>query len=66
MDQVVLRRYVRPELNEEEPDIAEREASVLAFVESIDLTVPRLLAVDPDGTAAGVPAVLMSTAPGSC
>ncbi len=64
MEQVVLRRYVQPELNEDEPDIAEREARALRFVESIRLPVPWLLALDPSGTEAGVPAVLMSRLPG--
>jgi aminoglycoside phosphotransferase (APT) family kinase protein len=59
-EQVVLRRYVRPDVNEEEPDIAEREAQVLRFVETIDVPTPKLLAVDPTGTGAGVPSILMS------
>jgi aminoglycoside phosphotransferase (APT) family kinase protein len=62
--QAVLRRYVRPEVNEEEPDIAEREAEVLRFVEPLDVPTPRLLAVDPTGEAAGAPALLMSRLPG--
>lgn len=64
VEPVVLRRYVRPELNAEEPDIARREARVLRFVETVDIPTPRLLAVDPTGAAAGVPAVLMSRVPG--
>jgi len=55
--QAVLRRYVRPE---DEPGIAGREARALRFAGSIGVPTPRLLAVDPDGTRAGVPAVLMS------
>jgi aminoglycoside phosphotransferase (APT) family kinase protein len=58
--QAVLRRYVRPDLNEEEPDIARQEAEVLRFVEPLDVPTPRLLAVDPTGDEAGVPALLMS------
>lgn len=61
---VVLRRYVRPEINAESPDIAAREARTLRFAEEIDVPTPQLLAVDPTGTAAGVPAVLMSRVPG--
>jgi len=57
---VVLRRYVRPELNDEEPDIAQREQQILQFVEAIEVPTPRLLAVDPTGADAGAPAVLMS------
>jgi len=64
LEQVVLRRYVRPELNEEDPDHAGREAGVLRFVESVDVPAPRLLAVDLRGMEAGVPAVLMSRLPG--
>lgn len=68
VERVVLRRYVRPELNVEEPDIAAREARTLRFVAGVDLghgvATPRLLAVDPTGADAGVPAVLMSRLPG--
>ncbi len=62
--QVVLRRYVRPEVNAEDPDIAEREALVLHLVEAVDVPTPRLVAVDPTGREAEVPAVLMSRLPG--
>lgn len=63
-ERVVLRRYVRPEVNEDEPDIAEREADVLRFVETVDVPTPNLLAVDPTGADAGVPSILMSRVPG--
>jgi aminoglycoside phosphotransferase (APT) family kinase protein len=62
--QAVLRRYVRPELNAEDPDIAAREAQALGVAESVGVPTPVLLAVDPAGTEAGVPAVLMSPLPG--
>ncbi|MBO0692425.1 MAG: aminoglycoside phosphotransferase family protein [Acidimicrobiaceae bacterium] len=62
--QVVLRRYVRHELNAEEPDLAAREARALRFVESVPLPTPRLIAVDPTGAEAGVPALLMTALPG--
>ena len=62
--QAVLRRYVRPELNAEDPDIAAREARALGVAESAGVPTPALLAVDPAGTRAGVPAVLMSRLPG--
>src|SRR6266851_2616655 len=62
--QAVLRRYVRPEVNAEEPDIAAREARALRVAGSAGVPTPALLAVDPGGTAAGVPAVLMSRLPG--
>jgi aminoglycoside phosphotransferase (APT) family kinase protein len=58
--QAVLRRYVRPELNADEPDIAEREARALRAAEPVAIPTPALLAVDPTGARAGVPAVLMS------
>jgi aminoglycoside phosphotransferase (APT) family kinase protein len=64
IERVVLRRYVRPELNEDEPDTATREASVLRFLEAADLPTPRLLAVDPSGSSAGVPSIVMSRVPG--
>jgi aminoglycoside phosphotransferase (APT) family kinase protein len=60
VERVVLRRYVRPKLNVEEPDIAEREARALRFATSLEVATPRLLALDPTGVNAGVPAVLMS------
>ncbi len=63
-ERVVLRRYVRPDVNEDEPDIAEREARVLRFVEAVDVPTPRLLALDPTGADAGVPSILMSRVPG--
>ncbi len=55
---LVLRRYVRTEWLEEEPDIATREATALQLVAG--LPAPRLVKVDPDGSEAGVPAVLMT------
>jgi len=62
--QAVLRRYVRPEVNAEEPDIAEREARALRAAEAVGVPTPALLAVDASGADAGVPAVLMSRLPG--
>jgi hypothetical protein len=62
--QAVLRRYVRPELNAEEPDAVGREARALRVARRAGVPVPVLLAADPDGTGAGVPAVLMSRMPG--
>ncbi len=62
--QAVLRRYVRPESNAEEPGIAGREARALRAAETVSVPTPQLLAVDPSGADAGVPAVLMSRLPG--
>ncbi len=61
---VVLRRYVRPELNVEEPDIAAREARTLSLVEPLDLPTPKMLGVDETGQHCGVPALLMTYLPG--
>ena len=60
----VLRRYVRPELNAEQPDIAAREACSLSFAETIDVPTPVLLALDPTGADSDTPALLMSHLPG--
>jgi aminoglycoside phosphotransferase (APT) family kinase protein len=60
--QAVLRRYVRPD--PDEPDPATREARALRLAEAADVPIPALLAVDPDGTEAGVPALLMTRLPG--
>jgi hypothetical protein len=60
----LLRRYVRPEVNEDEPDLPEREARALQFVGQIEVTTPPLLAVDPTGDEAGGPALVMGRVPG--
>lgn len=62
--QAVLRRYVRPGLNAEDPGIAGREARALRAAGHVGVPIPALLAVDPTGAGAGVPAVLMSRPPG--
>jgi aminoglycoside phosphotransferase (APT) family kinase protein len=59
-DVVVLRRYVRPQLNEEEPDIAAREARVLQLLGRCATATPQVLAVDPTGDVAGVPSLVMT------
>jgi aminoglycoside phosphotransferase (APT) family kinase protein len=63
-DTVVLRRYVRDRVLEEDPDIVQHEAGVLDQLRDSPLPVPRLLAVDTSGDDAGVPALLMSHLPG--
>jgi aminoglycoside phosphotransferase (APT) family kinase protein len=60
----VLRRFVRLDWLAEEPDIAAREAEALGLLADVDLPTPRLVAVDPDGSLAGVPSVLMTRLPG--
>jgi hypothetical protein len=62
--QVVLRRYVRPEVNAEYPDQAEREGRTLRFVELLDVATPQLLAVDPTGNNVGVPGLSMTRVSG--
>lgn len=54
----VLRRYVRPAVIDEEPDIVEREVAALAALASTPLPTPQALAADPHGDAADVPALL--------
>ena len=57
---LVLRRFVRPEWLAEEPDAPEREAAALEIVRPCAITTPRLVALDRDGSDAGVPALLMT------
>jgi aminoglycoside phosphotransferase (APT) family kinase protein len=57
-EQAVLRRYVRPD--PDEPNPAACEARALRLAEAAGVPTPALLAVDPDGTQAGVPALLMT------
>jgi aminoglycoside phosphotransferase (APT) family kinase protein len=61
---VVLRRYVRPDLLESEPYLAEREATALRFVGGSSLPTPLLLATDLDARYADAPALLMTRVPG--
>jgi aminoglycoside phosphotransferase (APT) family kinase protein len=60
----VLRRYVRPEQSEQEPDAVRREARALRIAEAVGVPTPALIAVDPAGAEAGAPALLMSRLPG--
>jgi aminoglycoside phosphotransferase (APT) family kinase protein len=60
VEQYVLRRYVDDAWLAREPDLAEREAEVLRLLEAGDVPSPVLAGVDPHGTEAGVPSVLMS------
>jgi aminoglycoside phosphotransferase (APT) family kinase protein len=61
---LVLRRYVRSDWLEREPDLAEHEARVLTLLEPSAVEAPRLVAVDPNGGHCDVPAVLMTRLPG--
>lgn len=62
--QLVLRRYVRSDWLEQEPDLAEHEGRVLTLLESTPVDAPRLVAVDATGARCDVPAVLMTRLPG--
>lgn len=64
VDRFVLRRFVRLDWLAEEPDLAEREAAALRLLAGGRVLTPQLVAVDADGSAAGVPAVLMTRLPG--
>ncbi len=63
-NRLVLRRFVRADWLAREPDIARREATALRLLARSDVPAPRLLAVDEDGSTAGVPSVLMTRLPG--
>jgi aminoglycoside phosphotransferase (APT) family kinase protein len=62
--ELVLRRFVRADWLAEEPDLAEREATALELVADRGLPTPTLVAVDAEGAATEVPAVLMTRLPG--
>jgi aminoglycoside phosphotransferase (APT) family kinase protein len=61
---LVLKRFVHRFFVDEEPDRATHEAAFLRLLAATDVPVPRLVAVDPDGSECGVPAVLMTRLPG--
>jgi aminoglycoside phosphotransferase (APT) family kinase protein len=63
-DDLVLRRFVRLDWLTVEPDLAEHEATALELADHAAVPTPRLVAVDPDGSDAGAPAVLMTRLPG--
>ncbi|HEX7172846.1 MAG TPA: phosphotransferase [Candidatus Limnocylindria bacterium] len=63
---MVLRRWTASEWDTDAdgPRLVEREHRVLRGLESTDIPAPRVLAVDPTGETAGVPALLMARLPG--
>jgi aminoglycoside phosphotransferase (APT) family kinase protein len=62
---VVLRRWLRPDWRERDPDhTVEREVAALVLLERADFAAPRLIAADPQGEHCGVPALLMTCVPG--
>lgn len=63
---LALRRFVRAEWLDEEPDVPLREAAALEALLASSLPTPELVALDADGSAsADVPALLMTRLPGS-
>ena len=62
---LVLRRFVRADWLAEEPDAPAREARALELAAGGTVPAPALVAVDPDGEAAGEPALLMTRLPGA-
>lgn len=64
VQRLVLRRFVRSDWLAEEPDLVAQEATVLRILENMGVPAPRLVAVDEDGSRAGVPSVLMTWLPG--
>ncbi len=64
---LVLKRFVRGDWVDREPDVATREArhlAALATLASGDLPVPRLVGVDPDAETCDCPTLLMTRLPG--
>ena len=66
MYRLVLRRWDRPEWRIEDPGFTvEREMRALEIVEGGEVPTPRVVAADPDGSRADVPAVLLTRLRGS-
>src|SRR5258708_14610091 len=58
---VVLRRWVRPDWRERDPDFTvEREVAALVLLDRSGFAAPRLIAADPRGDRCGTPAILMT------
>ena len=62
--EAVLRLFTNQRWLALEPDLATHEAAVLELVAGHGIRTPELLAVDHDGSVAGVPAILMTMLPG--
>jgi len=62
---LVLRLFDNAEWLAEEPDLAPHEAANLRKAAAIPTPTPELIAVDEDGSACGLQAVLMTRVPGS-
>lgn len=63
-DVLVLRTYVWSGFLSDEPDAPRREVDALRWAADAGLPVPEVVAADPVGAEAGVPAVLMTRIPG--
>jgi len=61
---LVLRRWARRDVPPDPGVVGNEAAALTALASAPGLRVPRLLAADPDGTAADVPAVVMTRLPG--
>jgi len=62
---VVLRRWVRPDWRDTEPDFSpEQEIATYALLGNSEVAAPRLLAADPEGRECDVPALLLTRLPG--
>lgn len=65
LHQIVLRRWARASWALADPDFtAAREAKVLTFLARSAVPAPRLVAVDPEGSACDVPALVITRLPG--
>lgn len=60
----ILRLFSNEEWLAVEPDLSNHEAAALQLVDPLPIPTPQLLAFDPQGSEAGVPAVLMGELPG--
>lgn len=58
--EVIVRLFDHEEWLKEEPDVAIHESESLKQAEIIEMNSPRLIAVDPTGTNAKIPAIIMS------
>jgi aminoglycoside phosphotransferase (APT) family kinase protein len=61
----VLRLYTKAEWLAEEPDVPLHEAANLTRLHPAGLPVPELVALDPDGSRCGIPALLMTRVHGT-
>lgn len=61
---LVLQRWSRPDSDEDPGFTPAKEAAVLDRMDATSVPVPRVLAVDPDGEASGVPSLLTERLPG--